>query len=132
MEMQGYIPELLSMPVFRPFPAASAMLLKSYRGDTYAGFGISPVICVTKTLFLHSNLSYFQPYRGIYEKWGGRYGYSGKFPRGAFMGNAAIVWHSPAGPVSLSASYYEKGEADKWYLQLNIGFLLFKKRIFEE
>ena len=132
MEMQGYIPELLSMPAFRPFPAASAMLLKSYRGDTYAGFGISPVICVTKTLFLHSNLSYFQPYRGIYEKWGGRYGYSGKFPRGAFMGNAAFVWHSPAGPVSLSASYYEKGEADKWYLQLNIGFLLFKKRIFEE
>lgn len=132
MGMQGYIPQLLSMPAFRPFPAAQVMLLKSYRGDTYAGFGISPVICVTKTLLLHSNLSYFQPYRAIYEEWGGRYGYSGKFPRGAFMGNAAIVWHSPAGPVSLSASYYEKGETDKWYLQLNIGFLLFKKRIFEE
>ena len=130
--MQGYIPQLLSMPAFRPFPAASAMLLKSYRGDTYAGFGISPVICVTKTLFLHCNLSYFQPYRVVYEEWGGRYSYSGKFPRGAFMGNVAIVWHSPAGPVSLSASYYEKGEQSKWYPQLNIGFLLFKKRIFEE
>ena len=132
LKMEGYIPELLSMPAFRPFPAASAMLLKSYRGDTYAGFGISPVICVTKTLFLHCNLSYFQPYRGVYEEWGGRYSYSGKFPRGAFMGNAAIVWHSPAGPVSLSASYYEKGEQSRWYPQLNIGFLLFKKRIFEE
>lgn len=130
--MQGYVPQLLSMPAFRPFPAASAMLLKSYRADTYAGFGISPVICITKTLFLHCNLSYFQPYRAIYEERGGGYGYSGKFPRGAFMGNAAIVWQSPAGPVSLSASYYEKGEQSKWYPQLNIGFLLFKKRILEE
>ena len=132
MEFHGYIPQLLSMPAFRPFPAASAMLLESYRGDTYAGFGISPVICVTKSLFLHCNLSYFQPYREIYEMWGGRYGYGRKFPRGAFMGNAASVWHSPAGPVSLSASYYEKGEQSRWYPQLNIGFLLFKKRIFEE
>ena len=132
MGMQGYIPQLLSMPAFRPFPAASAMLLKSYRGNTYAGFGISPVICVTKTLFLHCNLSYFQPYREIYEMWGGRYGYGEKFPRGAFMGNVAVVWHSPAGPVSLSASYYEKGETSRWYPQLNIGILLFEKRIFEE
>lgn len=130
--LPGYVPQLLSMPAFRPFPAASAMLLESYRADTYAGFGISPVICVTKTLFLHCNLSYFQPYKAIYEERGGGYGYSGKFPRGAFMGNAAIVWHSPAGPVSLSASYYEKGEQSKWYPQLNIGFLLFKQRILEE
>ena len=130
--MQGYVPELLSMPAFRPFPAAGGMLLKSYRGDTYAGFGISPVICVTKTLFLHCNVSYFQPYREIYEMWGERYGYGKKFPRGAFLGNAALVWHSPAGPVSLSAGYYEKGEQARWYPQLDIGFLLFKKRILEE
>jgi hypothetical protein len=42
------------------------------------------------------------------------------------------VWHSPAGPVSLSAGYYEKGEQARWYPQLDIGFLLFKKRILEE
>ena len=128
----GYVPTLLFMPAFSPFPASSAMLLSGYRADTYAGFGISPVICLAKRLFLHTNISYFQPYRQIYERQGGDYGYGGKFPRGAFIGNASIVWHSPIGPVSLSAAYYEKGEQKRWYPQLDIGLLLFKKKFAED
>lgn len=132
LQLQGYLQTLLQKPAFVPFPHASAMLLEGYRADTYIGIGISPVICVAKTLFLHSNISYFQPYRQIYGKQGGDYWYSGKFPRGAFLGNIALVWHSPAGPVSLSASYYQRGEQKRWYPQLNIGFLLFKKKILED
>ncbi len=132
LELQGYLQTLLQKPAFAPFPHARAMLLEGYRADTYMGIGISPVICVAKTLFLHSNVSYFQPYRQIYGDQEGDYWYSGKFPRGAFLGNIALVWHSPAGPVSLSASYYQRGEQKRWYPQLNIGFLLFKKKIQED
>lgn len=132
LELNGYLQTLLQKPAFAPFPHASAMLLQGYRADSYLGFGISPVICLAKTLFLHSNISYFQPYRQIYGMKGGGYAYSGRFPRGAFLGNMALVWHSPAGPVSLSASYYQRGEQHKWYAQLNIGFLLFKKKLLED
>lgn len=130
--LYGYIPALLYMPAFSPFPVSSPMLLSGYRADTYAGIGISPVICVAKTLFLHTNISYFQPYRQIYEKQGGGYGYSRRFPAGAFMGNATIVWQSPVGPVSISAGYYQKGEQKRWYPQLDIGLLLFKKKMTED
>lgn len=132
LELCGYLPALMQKPAFTPFPHASVMLREGYRADTYMGIGVSPVICVAKTLFLHSNISYFQPYRQIYEKQGGEYGYSGKFPRGAFLGNIALVWHSPAGPVSLSASYYQRGEQHQWYPQLNIGLLLFKRKMMED
>ena len=130
--LEGYIPSLLGMPAFAPFPHASTLLLKGYRADTYAGFGISPVICVAKTLFLQCNISYFQPYREIYEIQGGGYSYGKKFPKGAFLGNAALVWHLPVGPVSFSASWYQRGEHHKWYPQLNIGFLLYKKKILDD
>ena len=130
--LNGYLPALLYMPAFSPFPVSSPMLLSGYRADTYAGFGISPVICVAKRLFLHTNISYFQPYRQIYEKQGGGYGYSRRFPRGAFIGNASIVWQSPVGPVSLSVGYYEKGEQKRWYPQLDIGLLLFKRKMTED
>lgn len=51
-------------------------------------------------------------------------------PSGGFIGNAAIVWQSPIGPVSLAATYYSKSDSANWYTQLNIGMLLFKKRMF--
>ena len=130
--LYGYIPALLQMPAFAPFPHSTTMLLKNYRADNYIGFGISPVIYLAKTLFLHSNISYFQPYRLIYEKQGGGYGYGKKFRGGSFLGNVALVWQSPVGPVSFSASYYRRGEQDKWYPQLNVGFLLFKKKMLED
>lgn len=130
--MQGYIPTLLSTPAYNPFPHSATMLLKSYRADSYVGIGISPVIYLAKTLFLYGNISYFQPYRQIYEKQGGEYGYSGTFPAGAFLGSAALVWRMPFGPVSFSANWYQKGEEHRWYPQLSIGFLLFKKRILDD
>ena len=132
IRLEGYLPTLLQMPAFAPFPHSSTMLLKNYRADNYIGFGVSPVFYLAKTLFLHGNISYFQPHRLIYEKQGGEYGYGEKFHGGSFLGNVALVWQSPAGPVSFSASYYQRGEQRKWYPQLNIGFLLFKKKILED
>lgn len=132
LEMEGYLPALLLKPAFHPFPYPRAMLLEGYRADTYAGIGISPVICVAKTLFLHGNVSYFQPYRLIYGDQEGGYGCGERFPKGAFLGNMALVWHSPIGPVSFSASWYQKGERHKWYPQMNVGFLLFKKKMLED
>lgn len=130
--MGEYIPSLLEMPAFSPFPHSRTLLLQGYRGEAYAGIGISPVICATKTLFLHGNISYFQPYRKFVPDGEGGYIRSGKFPKGAFLGNTALVWQSPAGPVSFSVSYYQSGERYRWYPQLNLGFLLFKKKMMED
>ena len=123
----NYISTILYMPVFRAVSHNGTTMMEGYRADSYIGVGFSPVILFSNSLFLHCNLSWFQPYENIVESDDGKYHYSGPFPKGALLGNAALVWRSPIGPVSLSATYYEKG-ANKWYTQLNIGFLVFKKR----
>lgn len=131
-EMADYISTLLHMPAFEPIPHSKTLLLRNYRANNYIGMGLSPVFLFTKTLLLHTNVSYFQPYKQIYPLENGRYEYSKNFPGGGIIANMALVWHSPVGPVSFSASYYQRGEYNKWYPQLNIGFLLFKKKALED
>ena len=88
---------------------------------------LTPVIKFTKTLSLHLSGGYFQPYRALEETAGGGYQYSDIFPRGSFIGHAALVWQSPIGPLSLSCAYYEGAERTKWYPSFNIGFLIFRE-----
>lgn len=122
-----YFSTILYMPAFRPLPHNSTLLMENYRAHTYIGAGVSPIIKFTDTFYLHTNFSYFQPYRSLIRLERGDFAYSEKFPSGSVIANAALVWQSPAGPVSLSATYYERGDY-KWYPQLNIGFLLFNKK----
>lgn len=128
--MDNYISSLLFLPAFEPFPHAKTLLLKNYRANSFVGLGLTPVVHFTKSLYLHSNVSYFKPYKMLIEGDKGSYVLSKEFPKGGFMGNIALVWQSPIGAVSLSNSYYQKGEYNKWYTQLNVGFLIFKKGAF--
>lgn len=131
-EMSDYISSLLYMPAFEPIPHSKSLLLKNYRANSYLGMGLSPVVLFTKTFYLHTNISYFQPYQQIYATEEGKYEYSKRLPAGGIIANMGLVWQSPVGPVSFSASYYQRGEYNKWYPQLNIGFLLFKKKALED
>lgn len=128
--MSNYISTMLYMPAFRPVPHNNTLMMEGYRANSFIGIGISPVILFTKTLFLHTNISYFQPYKYLYDTGDGGYTFSGAFPKGAFLANAALVWQSPIGPLSFSATYYQRGEY-RWYPQVNIGFLIFGKKALE-
>ncbi len=122
----NYISTILGTPAFKPVPHSNTLMMENYRASNYLGVGISPVFLFTKTLFLHTNISWFQPYKYIIKDGQTGYRYSEEYPRGAMIANAALVWQSPIGPISFATTYYEKGEY-KWYPQFNIGFLIFKK-----
>jgi len=103
------------------------LLLEGYRAPIYAAATLIPIFKFSESLSLRIAAGYFQPYREIVEKGGGQYDFSDPFPMGNFLGDAALVWQSPLGPVSLSCAYYQKSDT-KFYPQLNIGFLIFKNR----
>src|SRR5574344_406896 len=129
-KMSNYYSTMMYSPAFEPIPHSKTLLMELYRVPSYLGGGVSPVFLFMKSLFIHSGVYYFQPYEKIIATSDGAYEYSGKFPKGGLIANAALVWQSPFGPISLSCSYYEKGE-HKWYPQLNIGFLIFNKKRIE-
>lgn len=127
LDLCDYTSTMLAMPAFQPTLHSKTLVMGAYRAPIYAGITVSPIIKFTKTLFLHLTGGYFQPYKSLIETASGGYTYSSPFPKGGFIGNAAFVWQSPIGPVSLSCAYYEKAEKVKWYPSFNIGFLIFRE-----
>ena len=127
LNLCDYTSTMTAMPAFQPTVHSKTLMLGAYRAPIYVGAMLTPVIKFTKTLFLHLSGGYFQPYRALEETAGGGYQYSDIFPRGSFIGHAALVWQSPIGPLSLSCAYYEGAERTKWYPSFNIGFLIFRE-----
>jgi len=132
-KLSNFYSALMFMPAYEPIPHATTIMMGNYRANSFLGVGVSPVVLFTKSLYLHTKVAYFKAYEQIERGSNGwEYTYSGKFPKGGFIANFALVWQSPIGPVSLSTAYYSKGGAYKWYPQLNIGFLIFNKKALED
>lgn len=127
IKMADYISTVLVTPGYTPTVHSRTLLLEGYRAPVYAAVALTPIFKLTETLSIRTTVGYFQPYREIVEMGSGSYTYSDPFPMGNFMGDAAVVWQTPVGPVSLSCAYYQKADT-KFYPQLNIGFLIFKHR----
>lgn len=127
LDLSDYTSTMIAMPAFQPTVHSKTLMLGAYRAPIYAGLMVTPVFKFTKTFFLQLSGGYFQPYRSLVQLASGRYEYSAPFPKGGFVGNAALVWQSPIGPVSLSCAYYEKADKSKFYPSFNIGFLIFRE-----
>ena len=131
-KFSNYYSNIMSIPAYQPVPHSTTLLMEDYRANTYAGAGLHPVVRFMDKLYLHTTAAYFQPYRQIIKGADGwSYTYSDKLPKGHWVANAALVWQSPIGPVSLSTTYYSHGEY-KWYPQINIGLLIFNKKSMED
>lgn len=126
-DMYDYYSTLLFMQPFQPSPHSKTLLLAGYRSNSFAGFALTPIVKFSNNLHLHLQGAYFQPHTTLIDLGGGDYETSKPLPRGSLSMNFAAVWQSPIGPISLSASYYEKSDL-KWYPQFNIGFLIFKSK----
>ena len=127
MEMNDYISTIMVTPAFQPTLHSRTLLLPNYRAPIYAGVALSPIFKFSETVFVHVTGAYFQPYRQLERTANADFKYSKILPMGGFMGNIAVVWQSPIGPISLSCAYYDKAENAKWYPSFNIGFLIFRE-----
>lgn len=125
--MGDKISTLLYMPAYQPNPHTKTLLLDQYKAPSFLGVSITPIIKLSGSLFIHLQGSFFQPYKQLEKTNSSKVVFGDKYPKGAFMGHFAFVWQSPIGPISLSATYYEKNDV-KWYPQFNIGYQIFKSK----
>lgn len=125
--MGDHISTLLYLPAFQPGPHNSTLLLNGYRATSFAGIALKPIVKFTENTFLHMQGGVFIPHRQLVESSDGVARFTDPFPGVSFLGSIAAVWQSPVGPVSLSATYYERSQV-KWFPQFNIGYLIFKPK----
>ncbi|MCL2501898.1 MAG: patatin-like phospholipase family protein [Bacteroidales bacterium] len=125
--MSDYISTVMAQPAFQPTPHSKTLMLDQYRAESYLGGGLMPVLRFNQSLSLHLSGFYFLPYKKTIQDDLGNLSYAQAFSLHSWMAAAALVWQSPLGPVSVSTNYYDR-ETNKLYTQLNIGYLIFKRK----
>ncbi|MDR2026957.1 MAG: patatin-like phospholipase family protein [Prevotellaceae bacterium] len=117
-----YYPTIGMLPVFQPTPHSKTFLLENYRANTYLALGIKPIVKIGKSVSLQSDGYVFQPYKRL----SADMSYD-KLPKPLFMASTALIWHSPAGPLSVSLNYYERNYNNLYFL-VNFGYLIFNQK----
>jgi NTE family protein len=98
------------------FPEFETFFLPVYRGTSFFTLGISPVLHITKNVDLRADVYGYQPFQATAVP-------SSDIYRTYTLGSGTLVYHSPIGPVSLSANYYEQKEKP-WSILFNLGFII--------
>ncbi len=98
------------------FPEFKTFYLPVYRGTSFFTLGVSPVLHITKNVDLRADVYGYQPFHATAVP-------SRDMYRTYTVGSGTLVYHSPIGPVSLSANYYEQKEKP-WSILFNLGFII--------
>ena len=98
------------------FPEFKTFYLPVYRGTSFFTIGVSPVLHLAKNVDLRADIAGYQPFQATAVP-------SFDIYRTYTLGSGTLVYHSPIGPVSLSANYYEQKEKP-WSILFNLGFII--------
>ena len=123
------IASLMRAPAFEPFPESRTLFLPQFRAHNFAAAGIVTAWSVSKSIDFRTEAFIFRPIGLILSDESGKPFYNWS-PKEFFMGSAALVLHSPIGPVSLSLNYYEQRQ-DPWTIIFNFGHILFNRQAFD-
>jgi len=125
--MSDYTSTVMAQPAFQPTQHSRTLMLDQYRAGSYFGAGLMPVVRFSPSVSLNLGGFFFLPYQKVKQDYLGNLYYAEPFSMHSWMASAALVWQSPVGPVSLSSHYYDR-ERNNFYTQLNIGYIIFKRK----
>ncbi|MFN2395285.1 MAG: patatin-like phospholipase family protein [Bacteroidales bacterium] len=114
---------------FSPFPLAETRYLDAFRANHYVAGGLKAMYMIGRFSHLQVESHVFRPIREIIPGINQSADYKDWLVKPVFMHNAALVFHTPPGPLSISTSYLQ-GENDPWVFMVNFGFILFNRKTF--
>lgn len=127
---QNYTGTIINAPAFLPLQDSRTLLLKNFRAFNYVSGGIRNVFRLRSKLDLRIEGYFFKPIEYLEQNSEQRPFEVQELHKVYLAGMAALVLHSPIGPISLSANYYDDNENQLGIL-LHAGFLLFNKHSLE-
>jgi NTE family protein len=121
----NYISSSIAAPSFNPIPESRTYFLPQFRAHQYAAFGLMNVITFTKNFEWRIEGYAFQPFGSIINNSFGQAVYD-MSPVIHVVGSSTLLLHTPLGPLSLAANYYDKKD-EPWSFLFNFGYILFNK-----
>lgn len=125
-----YEASVLSSPAFYPLQDSRTLILNNFRAQSYAAGGLKSVVAVEKNLEWRSEGYLFIPLQTIKLNGLQNVSYSDTFGFGRIAASTGLIYHSFAGPVSLSFNYYDDNQK-RYGIMFHAGFLIFNKRALE-
>ncbi|MTI22708.1 patatin [Fulvivirga sp. RKSG066] len=124
----NYMSTLVNTPGFNGMVDSQTLFLQNFRAHNYVTLGLRNVLAITSNLDFRAEAYAFKPFEAIQQNGDQTPAYaSGNFKDIYFAGTASVVLHSPIGPISLSANYYDDPET-KFGLLMHVGYLLYQRR----
>lgn len=116
-------------PAFEPIPESQTLFMPQFRAHNYASGGLITVWSIKKNIDLRAEAYVFQPFGKILSDEQNR-PYYDHTPDQFFMGSGSVIVHTPIGPASISANYFDQS-IDQWSVIFNFGYLIFNRQALE-
>ncbi|MCX6297025.1 MAG: hypothetical protein NTX97_13385, partial [Bacteroidetes bacterium] len=126
----NYTSSILSAPAFQPTQDSRTIFNENYRTHTYMAGGLKFIVNIRKSIELRAEAYIYQPYQVMIKTEDLKTVYGIPFALQHYIGSAAIVWHTPAGPMSLSVNYYDQVK-NPFSILFHFGYIIFNKRALE-
>lgn len=124
---QNYTASILSAPAFQPTPESQTLFLEKFRAHKYAAFGLKFIVSPIRNLDFRLEAYAFQPLQSIIRDTKGKAEYSNPFLYRYLNGMAALVYHTPLGPISISTNYYHE-EKEPFTFLFHFGYTIFNRK----
>jgi len=123
----NYTASILASPAFQPLSESKTLFQPNFRAHTYFAFGLKNIITFKNRIDLRIEGYYYQPYQQIEQKADNTAYYSEPFLRRYLIGSAALVGHTPIGPISVSVNYYYQ-EPQPFSFLFHFGYIIFNNK----
>jgi len=127
---QNYKGTLINAPSFSPIQDSRTLLLENFRAFNYIAGGVRNVFSLRSRLDFRLEGYLFKPIDHLEQDIGQEPVTTSDLHSIYFAGTAGLVLHSPIGPISLSANYYDDKE-NQFGVLLHAGFLLYNRHAVE-
>ena len=121
----NYISSSIAASAYQPIVESSTFFMSQFRAHSYVAGGLMNVFEFSKNFHFRLEGYAFNAFGQIAKDQEGKPIYNWK-NRPYGMGSGALVYHSPLGPVSISANYYDQKERP-WSVLFNFGYIIFNR-----
>lgn len=129
---QNYFGTIMNTPAFFPIQDSRTLILENFRSTNYLALGARNIIVIhPRTLDIRVEGYLFKPLEYILQGQNQEAYTNTTLTTLFFAGSAGVVYHSPIGPISLSANYYDDAET-RFGVLFHVGFLLFNRHTLED
>ncbi len=128
--LDNYTASIIQAPAFKPTPYTMSTFNEAFRSNKYAAVGLMPIWTIRSFLHLRSEFYAFMPLEVIKKGPNQQAMISRSLSNTQFIGEISLVFHQPFVSMSLFANHLSYPKYN-WNVGINIGFLMFNKRLVE-